>query len=348
MSFGGFLAVTISLLALAVLVVTFPKPGKLPTQVPSDSTGLPTWHGPTDYDQNRRYSIFTFSFVLQTFAAVYAFKWANNTANIPKKVVSYFSDGISKTRTTTFNRLLAFYALFTALAALALIAFDIGKLWEAFGLWHNLWEVAILTLLNQSGEIKSVTRYVLGLGTYFLGVNSIVLFLNWPFDAVFFKFQGLIADFALVIFYTRIYLNTRKHIGEEVGEQLPLNIEEYENVGGSNEEASKPVLIEHPKQLLLLVAASLVHVLGNLSNTILPESATADLLFNISYTITFPLYVLYVYLDTHCASVLPQKRIYLPQPAAWKTAVIFIWSSFFALLSIRSLLSAVGGDDKQN
>ncbi|CAG8451796.1 96_t:CDS:2 [Ambispora gerdemannii] len=345
MSFGGFLAVVISLLALVILVITFPKPGKVPPQAPSDSTGLPTWHGPTDFDYNRRYSIFTFSLVLQTFAAIYAFKWTNNAANLPRKIASYFSDGTTSVPTTTYNRLLAFYSLFTALAALALLAFDIGKLWEAFGLWHNLWEVAIVALLSQGGKMKSVTRYVLGLGIYFIGVNSIILFVDWPFDAVFFKFQGLIVDFALFIIYTRIYLNTRKHVREESGEHLPLISERNENDSGSNE-PTRPLLIDHPKQLLLLVAASLVHVFGNLSNTFKPESASADLLFHISYTITFPLYVLYVYLDTHGASVLPQKRIYLPAPAAWKTAVIIIWSTFLSLLSIRILLSSLGGKDK--
>ncbi|CAG8489117.1 12871_t:CDS:2 [Ambispora leptoticha] len=314
MSFGGFLAVVISLLALGAIVVTFPKPGKIPAQVPSGSTGLPSWQHGTDIDQNRLYSIVTFSFLLQMFGAIYVFKWTNNTANIPRKVISYFSEGIDKTRTTTYNRLLAFYLLFTALAALALLAFNIGKLWEAFGLWHNLWEMAILTLLNQGGKIKSVSRYVLGLGIYFIGTNTIILFLNWPLDAVFFKFQGLVIDFLQFIFYTRIYLNTRKRDREEAEARLPLDSEESENGGGRHEEASKPILIEHPKQLLLLVAATFELNIPHLIHDNIPAFCTICLL---GYT------------------RVSQKRIYLPKPVAWKTAVIIIWSFFLSLLAIR-------------
>ncbi|CAG8451780.1 95_t:CDS:2 [Ambispora gerdemannii] len=188
MSTGGFLAVAISLLALGVLVITFPKLGKVPPQAPSYRTGLPIWHTSTDIDQKTLDGHVRFS--PATICDNIRVQWTNNTTNLPRKIASYFT----------------------------LLAFDIGKLWETFGLFHNLCEVAILTLLNQGGKVTNVTRYILGLGTYLIGVDSIVL----------------------------LKINKSR---EEAGEHLPLV---SEGDGGSNEEGSKSILINHPQRLLLL------------------------------------------------------------------------------------------------
>ncbi|KAG9292815.1 hypothetical protein G9A89_006376 [Geosiphon pyriformis] len=312
---------------------SFPEPD------PSTSTGFPTWHSKVkDYDPERKYASYAFAIIIELFGGILAFKWAFNK-NQSRRVNSYFYNGVTGTTTTSlFNQVLAIYILFTGLTAIFALLFDIGKLWESSGVWHNLWEAAILLLLKEGGRINRITKYILTLGIYLFTVHNITLFIDWPLDAVFFKFQGLIFDFGQAIVYPIIYFNTRKHVREEAETQLP-----FENDDGLQEDQEyEPKLysVDHPKQLLLLVAASWIHVLGNLSGAVLANNGTADLLFHGSYAVTFAIYPLYIFLDTHGVSVLPQKRIYLSEPAAWKTAVIIIWSTFLSLLTIRSLVVA--------
>ncbi|KAG9286344.1 hypothetical protein G9A89_014510 [Geosiphon pyriformis] len=337
----GVIAVAVSLVALIILILTFPKSnGKaFPEQEPSLTTGFPTWHSKLkNFNFEKKYAAIGFAFTFESLGGILAIKWAYNKKQ-PRQVISYFYNGVTATITTSvFNHLIALYTIFTALAGLATLLFDIGKLWETFGVFHNLWEVAVLLLLQQGGKINNISRYILTLGIYIFSVHFIVVFLNWPLDATFFKFQGLIFDFALAIVFPIIYISTRKHVREEAETHIPLD--NQNDPQEHQEDELKPYIIDHPKQLLLLVVASLVHVFGNLANTAFASSATADIIFHASYAISFSLYPLYVFLDTHGASVLPHKRIYLPEPPVWKIALIFIWSTFLSLSTIRFLVAA--------
>jgi len=86
-------------------------------------------------------------------------------------------------------RFISLYCLATFVAVVASIAFDVGKLWGVFGALHNLMEVAILLLIGQNGKIKGVS-FSLVWGAYYLIINTVCLFTNFPIDAVFFKVQG--------------------------------------------------------------------------------------------------------------------------------------------------------------
>ena len=60
----------------------------------------------------------------------------------------------------------------------------------------------------------------------------------------------------------------------------------------------------------------------------------SNLVFQLSYAITFLLYLLYVYFDTHTISVHGPKRFYLPETPGAKTAVLAIVSLWLSLSTL--------------
>ncbi|CAJ0752183.1 1051_t:CDS:10 [Entrophospora sp. SA101] len=224
--------------------------------------------------------------------------------------------------------------LISTLATITLFIFDIGKLWSIFGTLHIIGEVIVMLLLSQGGKISSYWFYGI-VGGYIFLVNVINISLSWPYDAIWFKWQ----DFAILIVFTRIYLSTSEYVREQTSAQLPIIDDEdmnMENSSSRNEENSiAPKIINHPNQLLLLCFASFIHILGNIVHTFNPFDGRRYIVLNLSYAITFPCIALYIYLDTHCTSVLQSKRILLPDTPDWKVIVITIMSIIFATLIIR-------------
>nr|CAG8446972.1 8683_t:CDS:10 [Entrophospora candida] len=214
-----------------------------------------------------------------------------------------------------------------ALATITLFIFDIGKLWSIFGTLHIIGEVIVMLLLSQGGKISSYWFYGI-VGGYIFLVNVINISLSWPYDAIWFKWQGFCSDFAILIVFTRIYLSTSEYVREQTSAQLPIIDDEdmnMENSSSRNEENSiAPKIINHPNQLLLLCFASFIHILGNVVHTFNPFDGRRYIVLNLSYAITFPCIALYIYLDTHCTSVLQSKRILLPDTPDWKVIVITI------------------------
>ena len=81
---------------------------------------------------------------------------------------------------------------------------------------------------------------------------------------------GLCMDFALTIEFVRIYIATKEHIREAGRDTLPLTDDDVNNDNGDDalhKQFIRPATINHPNQLLLLIAASGVHVAGNILNT---------------------------------------------------------------------------------
>ncbi|CAG8661932.1 956_t:CDS:2, partial [Paraglomus brasilianum] len=295
------------------LLIVFPKPsGKTDDPEPSRLTGYPTWHGKIDgNDQQKVDSFATFDSIVLLVGAILTFRWS-----FVEKLPKNNDYKIIHSKTIPF-RFISLYCLATFVAVVASIAFDVGKLWGVFGALHNLMEVAILLLIGQNGKIKGVSFSLLW-GAYYLIINTVCLFTNFPIDAVFFKVQGLAVDFALVIEFTRVFINTKKNLNEQAELQLPLNTDE--NRDGDNDAFA----VRHPRQWLLMISAAVVHLLGNIFNTMAPNDGKTNLVFQLSYAITFLLYLLYVYFDTHTISVHGPKRFYLPETPGAKTAVLAI------------------------
>ncbi|CAH1758798.1 4783_t:CDS:2 [Entrophospora sp. SA101] len=165
---------------------------------------------------------------------------------------------------------------------------------------HNNELIIILAIIS-GGKFSSVVEYVLPI-LYVLTFGGISIFAEFPFDASFFKFQGLILDFALPIIFMNIYLNTRRNLRNDPnysysrsggGSYAAVSEEEEQLLGEESSEdntrrhrqqveipvGKQPVrdelsykndTINHPCQLLLLVVASLIHVLGNFVLTLVP------------------------------------------------------------------------------
>jgi hypothetical protein len=331
MSVKGFISVVFALVLLVGLFLVFPKPSSSdppPKQEPSRFTGYPTWHDVLkDNDQQKVDSFAAFDSIVLLVATILTFRWAF-LETLPKKVISYFHSDEGNAPTTTLNRFISLYCLGTFVAVVASIAFDVGKLWSVFGALHNLFEVAILLLIGQNGKIKGHSFYYLW-GIYYLIINTVCIVLNFPLDAVFFKVQGLAVDYAVVIEYTRVFINTKKNLNEH-DLQLPLNTDDNRD----SDDVPSTFAAHHPRHWLLIVAAAGVNLIGNVLNTLAPNDARTGLAFQLSYAITFLLYLLYVYFDTHTISPGVPKRFYLPETPGAKVAFLAIISLWLSLSTL--------------
>ncbi|RIA80879.1 hypothetical protein C1645_791665 [Glomus cerebriforme] len=339
------LLVSISLLGVIILSFNFVK---LPDikQEPDRNTGYPTWHGKVEgFDPDRQDAVNTLSVVLMFITGSIGLKIVNNPPTKPKLTTRFFTISDDSDADVTgvpaigFNRLLVLYVWATFATILFAILVDVGKLFSVIGIFHNSVEVAILSLIGGGGRIKS-SSFIAWWLFYILSSSAFVIFVDFPKDAGIFKFQGLCMDFALFIEFVRVYFATKEHAREAERDTLPpLNAEDDNNIDNNNDTSSYlpifPATIGYPKHLLVLLLASGIHLVGNCLNAIAFSYFTPLLIFELSYSTAFPIYIYYVYLDTVAPSVLPQKRIYLPYTPTWKVILITISSITLSLLTIR-------------
>ncbi|CAG8586225.1 8184_t:CDS:10 [Funneliformis mosseae] len=88
------------------------------------------------------------------------------------------------------------------------------------------------------------------------------IFLDWPYDTVWFKMQGLCQDFTLAITFTRIYFDTHNGYGDETHQRLS-DVERPREYNHIKEYTFGSVSRFTPNFVLLLVLASYTHILGN-------------------------------------------------------------------------------------
>ncbi|RIB03729.1 hypothetical protein C2G38_2149379 [Gigaspora rosea] len=141
-------------------------------------------------------------------------------------------------------------------------------------------------------------------------------------------------SYAMCIIFTRIYLATRDYVREQTAALLPLANDE-EHLPSDDAPSISPKIIEHPDQLLLLIFASFIHIIGNIFTVIFSGDGRAYIVYSLSYSIAFPCYALYIYFDTHCTSVIQSKRILLPDTSWRKVITIALWTLSLTLLTIR-------------
>ncbi|CAG8583397.1 7234_t:CDS:2 [Paraglomus brasilianum] len=348
MRFKGSHAVIASIAVLGALIFFFPEPkaGSIPPQEKSRFTGYPAWHGtwqgidPFILDASAGFSV-----LVGGIAGFLSIIWTNPSYPISVKCITSFYDGSHVTPTTLFNRVLAYYLLFTHFAGTAFLILDLGKLWLTFGVLHNAWEVALLLLLFMGGRVKSQWYFII-LFVYIFIVVLLSVLLPWPFDAIFFKWQGLCSDFALPMVFTILYINTRKYLRNYGTDTIPLVL--IEDVDEVEKHGLFPTTFEHPKQLIPLIFASVVHTGGNILATWFLQSLKAFLVFQFCYIISYPIYAYYIYLDTHYESASLIKRYYLPKRPLWKDVVIGIWSIVMSLSMIAIGVIICNNDVKDN
>ena len=141
-------------------------------------------------------------------AGIIGLKTIRNAPKRSKLITHIFliSDDSDRDPTGTpaygLDYLLLLYSWATLFTLAASMAVTVGKLWVTIGVLHNVSEIFILVLLGNGGRITSSSF----LGWILIYAVSVVVFCNLanlPGDALFFKFQGLIAHF--VMFYFNIY-----------------------------------------------------------------------------------------------------------------------------------------------
>ncbi|GBB85483.1 hypothetical protein RclHR1_00120037 [Rhizophagus clarus] len=172
-----------------------------------------------------------------------------------------------------FDNIITTYVIATFIPLVVGLIFSVGKLWALFGIFHNVLEVFIVAALCYKKTIKYVSFTFIFVSVYSVVVTGVVGRLPWYWDAMFFKFQGLILDFILPVLF---YIMPRKGTN---GESQPL----------MNEKINP---LPHVSYLIL---AAFVHLLGNLADVVGGDSESSVAIFRLSYFVTFPLYAIYVY-----------------------------------------------------
>ncbi|GES86771.1 hypothetical protein GLOIN_2v1532168 [Rhizophagus clarus] len=224
MSQAGIIIANITVLvALGILTLSLVGVNelKLPPQANGTHTGYPVWHPPlSNSDEQVNAATIIYSAVLMIIGGALAYKWTNFDTKTNSKLLTYFVDReLNKVPTIEFDRYLASYCLITSLTGIVYYLIDVGKIWATVGVLHNANEIIIMVSLHQGGRItsNSVLAWLL---FYVLFAGALSIYLEWPFDALWFKVQGLCSDFALVIQFTRIYFNTSKEYGHESHQRL--------------------------------------------------------------------------------------------------------------------------------
>jgi hypothetical protein len=150
------------------------------------------------FDPNRDDAVGFLSTTLMIISGIIGLKAIRNPPTNPKLTTHFFttsddSDSIpTGVPTLGFNSLLILYNWVTALTVLASTIFDLGKVWVVIGVLHNTSEVIILVLLGNGGKIRN-SNFLGWVLFYILFVVSTCIFLDFPGDAGFFKFQGRVA-----------------------------------------------------------------------------------------------------------------------------------------------------------
>ncbi|CAI2168969.1 16259_t:CDS:2 [Funneliformis geosporum] len=273
MSCRGCAAITFSAVLLSLSLLSFTLIDlDFPNAAPSRFTGYPSWHPVFDHFDQQSYDTSSFFLMISlTLSGYYSLQWVSHW-DLPKKFITYFyHENGSRIPAIWFNNSIAYYLSFTSVSGIALFILDTGKLWSTFGVLHNVWEVCILLLLAQGGKITSSLFYAF-VAFYVMLVNVLNIVLPWPYDAIWFKAQGLCSDYALFIVFVRIYFATREYVKEQSSAQLPLTNED--DISPANDEPSvSPKVIQHPNQILLLLFASFTHIMGNAAASIFPVDA---------------------------------------------------------------------------
>jgi len=341
MKIGACLAVSLSVIALILVLASFHGiDPEVPKQARYRFTGYLTWLPELDgFDANQLDATLLFNQILLLLSSYYAIKWAYNPPTNRKLITRFYSvgdrDAIS-IPTIDFDRVLSIYIVMTLLAGVTIFLVGVGKIWVAVGVLHNAAEFTILVMLGSGGRIKSAAFWPV-LGAYIATITVTCILFKFPYDALWFKGQGLVFDWALIIEFARVYITTIRELrlGGANRDNLDELVVENEDDPIAHHKSYHAIL-NHPHQLLLLVVGAVFHVAGNIVFTVYRFSFLALLGFFFSYCLTYPCYTYYIYLDLHVTSIYPQKRYYLPENPWWKVASIAIASIALAFLTIRA------------
>ncbi|CAG8632284.1 339_t:CDS:2, partial [Dentiscutata erythropus] len=139
-----------------LLFFSFPKEfGDAPQQDISRFTGYEAWHPKViGYSFQMSDAMTFFAFITTGAAAYLSLKWTEKPPPNKRYASHLIKNGV-KVSTLAFNRVIAYYIAITFICVAAYMILDVGKLWSATGVLHNVFEIAIMLILNFGGKIKS-------------------------------------------------------------------------------------------------------------------------------------------------------------------------------------------------
>ncbi|KAJ3109227.1 hypothetical protein HDU96_007279 [Phlyctochytrium bullatum] len=217
------------------------------------------------------------------------------------------------------------YLWATLASAVIVMFFDLGKIFSTIGAVHNASEVAICVILAKRNGFQVVQAVIF---VYLTQLWFLCDVLPWPFDALYFKWQGLSFDFYIFLSFLRLYqINKALFLSGNNGPLL-----------GDNEGANKPVY----KKLTWCFVASLVHFLGNVYTSV-DSSYFAFIVFQTCYGIAYPFYGYFVY------TLSPSDVIKRVPTSVVSEAIWFIVSMLTSggVIGVGVYLAGMGGDNGQ-
>ncbi|RIA92565.1 hypothetical protein C1645_764844 [Glomus cerebriforme] len=218
--------------------------------------------------------------------------------NKNKKFVTYFSaydpsENQRPVNVNEFNELIAIYAIPTIFLEFAYTFFDLGELSGCAAIIHNILECVLIVWVLSGGRVY-YAKWFEHIIIYALIIGFITILLKWPYDALLFRVQEIILDLILFIEFSRTYFTTVYNL-----KNLNQIREQVENVfceRSANGLYTFSTCLAYPKQFLLLVLASFIHLTGNILSTFYYPGSVTVLIFKFSYPIGFLLFTFYIYI----------------------------------------------------
>jgi len=290
--------VTSGMTANAIHIVT-------PPQLTSRLTGYLIWRSPYPGWDAQQLDAVTFMSVAGVFFGLMLALKCRRAPSSSLTLNPTFRD-----HSTLLTALVTYYLYATLATVTGFWLIDVGKLWVVLGTLHNTMEFCILFVMIAATHKSLYSYFYSGLFVYWMFTQAVCIVIPWPADAIYFKFQGLILDFALCInFYRLMQANKRIALTDDD------TIDEYDPsepsvlishvhkpptiLASSSADCSSTATIT-PKTALtgnssihLLLIAATIHTLGNCV-TVVSLQKWPFLAFQFCYGVTFPIYGYYV------------------------------------------------------
>lgn len=181
-----------------------------PPQHKSPVTGYPTWHA--DYVNENKEITMSFTLLALLFSLTASYIAYRATRKPSRSLTGFVTLPSGKEESSTqINEFIELYINATLAAVIAYLFFDVGKIWAVVGALHNLLEVALLIVLQSGGRVSSMS-FGLYMFTYVCLTILLSVYLTWPLDAIFFRWQGLCSDFGLIIMWVRMHKSTKTQL----------------------------------------------------------------------------------------------------------------------------------------
>ncbi|KAI8066478.1 hypothetical protein BC940DRAFT_368085 [Gongronella butleri] len=298
------------LLALLVLPIvsanwTF-EINMVPPRLHNTAFNIATWMVPMEgYDSDAFDTVTVFSAIMMVSATLYAVLRLQQIHRASAQATQPLLSTIGR-----FNLAILGYLITSVVATLTFTFMNVGKIWSAFGVLHNLMEAAMLVTMTCRAAPKYDQSGQIVLFLYVMVIMAVVILLPWPLDALFFKWQGLVLDIALSLHLWRLVVHNR-----QAAALLPFS-----------EEKGHAVTPVHRHLAILAVGATL-HSLGNILVT-MDNAMILWLIFQYMYAVVFPMYAFY------CVIEPTGSRILWYEPSFPTEALITLISAIVATSSV--------------